>query len=131
MREEDLPEIFRYIGGLIRESSGQAYMVGGRPDHIHILTSLPVTMALADLVRAIKSNTSRWLKTLHPWYRTVSWQEGYGAFSVSSSNKQAVIDYISNQKEHHNKWSTQEEFMAFLKKHGLQLDHRDENQDGV
>ncbi|MBQ7022284.1 MAG: IS200/IS605 family transposase [Akkermansia sp.] len=129
MREEDLPEIFRYIGGLIRELSGYAYQVGGRPDHIHILTSLPVTITLSDLVRAIKSNTSRWLKTLHPCYRTVSWQEGYGAFSVSASNKQAVIDYISNQKEHHNKLSTQEEFMVFLKKHGLQLNPRVENQD--
>ena len=129
MIEEDLPEIFRYIGGLVRNLSGYAFMIGGRTDHIHILSSLPVTTSLSDFVSRIKSNTSRWIKGLGVQYQNFSWQEGYGAFSVSASNKQAVIDYISNQKEHHNKLSTQEEFMVFLKKHGLQLNPRVENQD--
>ena len=83
MREEDLSQIFQYMGGIIRSSSGYAYMIGGRPDHIHILSSLPVAMSLSDFVRSIKASTSKWIKTLDPGYKDFAWQEGYGAFSVS------------------------------------------------
>ena len=120
MREEDLPEVYRYIGGLIRTMSGYAYMVGGRPDHVHILASLPVGMSIADYVRAIKANTSRWIKRLDAGYHDFSWQGGYGAFSVSESMKETVIRYIANQKEHHRQHSALEEFCLFLEKNGLQ-----------
>lgn len=125
MREEDLPEIFRYIGGVIRTMSGHAYMVGGRPDHVHILTSLPTNVCLADFMRTIKANTSRWIKHLNPWYREFSWQGGYGAFSVSESMKDTVIQYIANQKEHHRLHSSQEEFYQFMKKNGMRIDDGD------
>lgn len=119
MSEEDLPEIFRYIGGTIRSMSGHAFMVGGRPDHIHVISSLPITMSVSDFVSKIKSNTSRWLKGLDSHYKGFVWQEGYGAFSVSESNKDEVIKYINAQKEHHERHSTQDEFAAFLKKHQI------------
>ncbi len=119
MREEDLPEISRYIGGVIRSMSGHAYMVGGRPDHIHILTSLPVSVNISDFVRSIKANTSRWIKKSDSWYRDFAWQEGYGAFAVSESMKDTVIRYIANQKEHHFQHSAQEEFLRFLQKNGI------------
>lgn len=121
MTEEDLPRIFHYIGGVIHALSGYVYTVGGRPDHIHILTSLPVTTSVADFVGKIKSNTSRWLKEIGPSYKNFSWQEGYGVFSVSESNRDKVISYISKQKEHHLKSSTQEEFRRFLFKHGISV----------
>ena len=117
--ENDLSEVFRYIGGVIRSSSGTAYVVGGRPDHIHILTSLPHTLSLSDFVRGIKANTSRWIKGLHPRYKSFSWQAGYGAFSVSESCKGTVINYILNQKEHHKKVSAYDEYLLFLEKNGL------------
>jgi REP element-mobilizing transposase RayT len=64
MKEEDLSRIFHYIGGIIRALSAHVYMIGGRPDHIHILASLPVSLSLSDFVRKIKSNSSRWMKSL-------------------------------------------------------------------
>ena len=118
IREEDLAEMFQYIGGIIRSLSGVAYMVGGRPDHIHILTSLPVAITVSELVRTIKSNSSKWIKDKHPAYQHFAWQEGYGAFSVSESNKQVVIDYISRQKAHHQKLTAQDEILIFMKKNG-------------
>ena len=119
IEESDLPEVYRYIGGVIRTNSGTPYVVGGRPDHIHILASLPLTVSLSDYVRAIKANTSRWIKGLHPRYKKFAWQAGYGAFSVSESNRAAVSNYIVNQKDHHKKISAYDEFLLFLEKNGL------------
>ncbi|MBQ3526654.1 MAG: transposase [Akkermansia sp.] len=118
IREEDLSRVFRYIGGSIRAMSGYAYIVGGQPDHIHILASLPASLRLSDFVRDIKSNTSKWIKSIDCCYEKFSWQEGYGAFSVSESNKDTVINYIVNQAEHHRTHSALDEFCQFLKKHG-------------
>ena len=121
MKEEDLTRIFHYIGGTIRAISGHVYIVGGRPDHIHILASPPVVVSLADFVRTIKANTSRWIKGLDSSYSNFSWQEGYAAFSVSASRKVNVIHYISNQEIHHRKQTTLEEFHQFLEKNGFRL----------
>ena len=122
MREEDLSRIFHYIGGIIRALSAHVYMVGGRPDHIHILASLPVSLSLSDYVRKIKSNSSKWMKTLGENYKDFSWQEGYGAFSVSESMKEAVTTYIDNQAKHHQKYTTHEELALFMKKYGIHHD---------
>ena len=122
MREEDLSRIFHYIGGVIRSMSGCAYMVGGRPDHIHVLTTLPSQISLADFVRDVKSNTTKWIKTIDSYYKDFAWQEGYGAFSVSESNQEAVVHYIEHQKEHHHTHTTQVEFCAFLAKHGFKIE---------
>ena len=116
MREMDLSRIFHYIGGTIRGLTGHICRVGGRPDHIHILTSLPPTLSIADFVRKIKSNSSKWIKSLHEIYKDFSWQDGYGIFSVSESNKETVIQYIEHQKEHHETRSTNDEFALFLKR---------------
>ena len=126
--EADLPQIFRYIGGVIRSLSGFAFIVGGRPDHIHILASVPVTLSLSEFIGRIKSNTSRWIKELHARYKDFSWQEGYGAFSVSESNKDEVIKYILNQEQHHRRCSAQEEFLRFLERNRISSDYagRDE-----
>ena len=118
MREEDLSRIFQYIGGAIRNMSGRAFMVGGRPDHIHALITLPVSISLADFVRDLKSNTTKWIKTIDLYYKNFAWQEGYGAFSVSESNKDAVLQYIENQRAHHQVHDAPAEFCNFLKKHG-------------
>lgn len=117
--EDDLSEVFRYMGGVIRSLDGYAFIVGGRPDHIHIFSSVPVSMSLSDFVGKIKSNTSRWIKTLNRQYRQFAWQEGYAAFSVSESAKDSVIQYIINQKLHHQKYSAKEEFIHFLEKHNI------------
>ena len=117
--EEHLSRMFHYIGGTIRAMSGHVYMVGGMPDHIHILTSLPSKMSASDFIRTVKSNASRWIKGLDPYYSNFSWQEGYGIFSVSESNKEDVVQYIMNQKEHHRQRTCDDEFQIFLKRNGL------------
>ena len=122
MKEEDLSQIYCYIGGIIRSLSGFTYTIGGRPDHIHILASLSASMALSDYVRTIKANSSKWMKSLGTEYANFSWQEGYGAFSVSESMKDAVIDYIKHQKEHHQCRSANDEFAHFLERNGLLSD---------
>ena len=123
MQEDDLSQIFRYIGGVIRSLSGCAHMVGGRPDHIHVLTTLPISTSISDLVKIIKCNTSKWIKGLKPEYENFSWQEGYAAFSVSESNKESVVNYIANQKDHHQNRTARDEFIHFLKKNGLSVDY--------
>ena len=126
MKEEHLARIFQYIAGAIRGMDGYAYIVGGRPDHIHILTSLPATISLSEFVRAIKAGSSKWIKSLAMEYGDFAWQEGYGAFSVSESRKKSVIAYIEKQKTHHQKYSTEEEFQMFLKNHRLGIQNNTE-----
>ncbi|MBQ4594878.1 MAG: IS200/IS605 family transposase [Akkermansia sp.] len=119
IEEHDLTKMFNYICGVIRNFSGYVYAIGGRPDHVHILASTPVSMSLSDFVRTIKANSSKWIKTIHKQYAAFSWQEGYGAFSVSETNTKAVIQYIKNQKLHHQTKSAQEEFIQILERSGL------------
>ena len=124
MRDDDLDRIFAYIGGTIRSIGGIPIEVGGMPDHIHILTSLPKTMALADFVRTIKAESSKWMKSVDGYYHRFAWQEGYGAFSVSPSLTEKTIQYIRNQAEHHKKRSFQEEYKLFLEAYGISYDER-------
>ena len=119
INEADLPRIYQYIGGVIRTLDGYPYMIGGRPDHLHILTSVPPKSSLSDFVRTIKASSSKWIKNIGDAYQFFAWQEGYGAFSVSKSNTHAVMDYIMNQEQHHRTYSAQEEFQQFLNKHGI------------
>lgn len=107
--------------GIGRNHKITVVAVGGIEDHIHILFFLPTTVTLAKAIQTLKANSSRWMRD-HD--RRFSWQQGYGAFAVSQSNKQAVIDYIDHQAEHHKKMTFQEEFLAFLKKHEVEYDPR-------
>lgn len=124
MRHEDLQRIFSYIGGIIKGLGGLPIEVGGMPDHVHILTSLPKSMTLSDFVRSIKADSSKWIKQLDAEYGTFSWQEGYGAFSVSPSLIDKTVQYIRGQAEHHRKRSFMEEYKMFLEAYGINYDER-------
>lgn len=124
MREEDLERIFDYVGGIIRNINGVSIQVGGRPDHIHILASMPKTISLAEFVRTIKSNSSKWVKTLDSYYEPFMWQEGYGAFSVSASVLDNVAKYIKSQEAHHNKQTYVDEYKQFLDAYHVEYDER-------
>ena len=92
-------------------------------DHVHMLVSLPKTTALADFVRVVKAESSRWLKTINPhYYGAFSWQDGYGAFSVSSSVLPKVVEYIRSQQEHHKVRSFIDEYKEFLKAYDIDYD---------
>ena len=122
MREEDLKQVFAYIGGIIRGIGGIPIQIGGMPDHVHILTVVPKTMSLADFVRSIKAQSSKWMKSLDASYRQFAWQEGYGAFSVSPSLLKKTISYIQGQPEHHKKRTFIEEYKLFLDAYGIDYD---------
>lgn len=124
IQEEDLPHAFAYIGGIIRDHDGIPFEIGGRTDHIHVFCSLPKSMSLSDFVRIIKSVSSKWLKTVNERYVSFSWQDGYGAFSVSPSLASKTVDYIRHQEEHHKKRTFKEEYELFLKAYGIQYDER-------
>ncbi|MBR2237261.1 MAG: transposase [Prevotella sp.] len=124
MRENDLPRIFQYIGGIIREMNAIPMEIGGMKDHVHIFTSLPKTVALTDFVRDIKANSSRWIKQIDHYYAPFAWQDGYGAFSVSPSLSEKTVNYIRNQKEHHRKRSFREEYKLFLDAYGIDYDEK-------
>ena len=87
-------DVHAYIGGIMRELKATPIVIGGTSDHVHLLTRVPADMTVADCMRVVKANSSRWLKQRWPERRTFAWQGGYGAFSVSESNRGAVIRYI-------------------------------------
>ncbi|MCP9493002.1 MAG: IS200/IS605 family transposase [Pyrinomonadaceae bacterium MAG19_C2-C3] len=118
------PRLHSYIGGIVRELDGIAYNVGGIADHVHILVSLKPVLAMSDAVRTIKTNSSRWLKQQNATLSIFEWQSGYGAFSVSQSNMKSVVKYIAAQEEHHRTRTFQEEYLMFLKRHGIDYDER-------
>ncbi len=112
-----------YLGGCVRTSGGVAESIGGVADHVHILMGLKPTHTLASVVRDIKAASSAWVHQeikLH----TFSWQEGYGAFSVSVSQLETVKHYIANQADHHRKKSFQEEYREFLTKHNIAFEEK-------
>ncbi len=111
--------LWSYVAGICKNEKVFVHAIGGMEDHIHLLLQLPATVALASVVASIKSNSSRWMgEQGHDF----SWQKGYGGFSVSASNRATVVRYIQNQESHHKKMSFEEEFIAFLKKHGVEFD---------
>ena len=124
MLNDDLPRIFQYVGGVIRGMDAIPVVVGGMPDHIHILTSLPRNKTLSDFVRDLKANSSKWIKQLDSRYKFFAWQDGYGAFSVSPTSLDKTINYIRSQEEHHRKRSFQEEYKLFLEHYGINFDER-------
>ncbi|HVS74941.1 MAG TPA: IS200/IS605 family transposase [Candidatus Acidoferrales bacterium] len=113
------PRIWAYAAGICKKHGIFVHGVGGMEDHIHLLIQVPPVLALAKAVLAIKSNSSRWANEQG---HKLAWQRGYAAFSVSASIVPTVVRYIQNQEAHHRKMSFDEEFLALLKKHGLQFD---------
>ena len=116
--------LFAYMGGIVRELGAVALSINGTTDHVHMLVSMPATIALSDFVSKVKANSSGWVHKTFPQQREFKWQVGYAAFSVSASQKPGVLDYIANQEEHHRKMAFKEELIAFLKKHEIEYDER-------
>ncbi len=122
MRDEDLVRVFQYIGGIIRDEGAIPFAIGGVADHIHILMSLPKTMALSDLMRVIKAKSSKWLRRLDSYYEPFSWQDGYGAFSVSPSLMERTKQYILGQAEHHKVKTYHDEYCETLNAYRIDYD---------
>jgi REP element-mobilizing transposase RayT len=111
-------DVFFYIGGIVRGIGGVALAVGGMPDHVHLVVALPTSVAVADAVRTVKANSSKWINEQQATSR-FGWQAGYGAFSVSQSLVPVVVQYAENQALHHRRRTFSEEFAALMKRHGV------------
>ena len=118
-------DLHAYIAGIARSEGADVYEIGGVEDHVHVLLSLPRTIAISVLAERIKSGSSKWIKTKQDDLKFFAWQQGYGIFSVSQSNLKAVRSYIQNQEEHHRKFKFQDELRLLLQKHNIQFDKRD------
>ena len=119
--QDELPDLWAYLGGIARNTKTVLIIAGGMRDHVHLLFELPAKADVADVVMTFKSNSSRWMGERH---RDFAWQAGYGAFSVSPSQIGTVKKYIANQSEHHKKRDFKEEFLIMLKKAGVDYDSR-------
>ncbi len=117
-------ELHAYLGGICKELECPIIIVGGYTDHVHILCLLSKKIALMNLVKELKANSSKLIKTKSPELKNFFWQAGYGAFSVNPAEVDVVKTYIENQHEHHRKKTFQKEFLAFLKKYNVAYDER-------
>ena len=117
-------QLYGYVGGIIREHKGTLLSMGGVSDHVHLLAKLSPTIAISDMLRLIKSNSSKMVNDeIRPRIR-FEWQLGYAAFSVSESQFDRVRTYIDNQEEHHRKKTFEDEFIELLKRHNVTYDLR-------
>jgi putative transposase len=117
-------DLHKYITGIVTNQGQKLISINGMPDHLHILIGLKPSMALADLVRDIKADSSTHINK-NRWVRgKFSWQEGYGAFSYGHSQLDTIIRYIQNQEKHHRRRSFKEEYLAWLKKYEIQFEEK-------
>src|ERR1035437_6121894 len=116
--------LFPYMGGIVRERKGVPLIINGPADHVHMLVSLPATESIAELLRVVKANSSRWVHEQFPAQKRFAWQAGSAAFTVSGSRTADVKNYIAAQEDH-RRVSFQEEFLTFLRKHGIAYDARE------
>lgn len=117
-------ELHKYITGIVRKQGQKLLSINGMSDHLHILIGLRPALALADLVRDIKSDSSDWINRKRLSRGKFAWQEGYGAFSYGHSQLDMIIRYIQNQERHHKRRSFRDEYLTLLKK--FEIEFREE-----
>ena len=122
LAEDVQPKLWAYIAGIAKNHGFEAIKIGGVSDHCHCLVLLPAAMPLCKAVQTLKGCSSKYLNDTAAAGPNFAWQEGYGAFSVSASQTNGVIEYINNQPAHHAKRNYEEEFLELLKRYGISYD---------
>ncbi|HEX9421683.1 MAG TPA: IS200/IS605 family transposase [Pyrinomonadaceae bacterium] len=117
-------ELHKYMASIFRALKSPSLIIDGTTDHVHILFSLGRVIRIADLVEEVKTESSKWIKTKGPVFRTFHWQKGYGAFSIGQSQVSTLKRYITRQKLHHQRVTFQDEYRKFLKTYGIDYDER-------
>jgi REP element-mobilizing transposase RayT len=118
------PRVFAYLAGIFNEWQSPAILVGGHDDHVHALFELSKNHPLKKVVEETKKSSSKWIKSLDRGFAGFSWQNGYGAFSVSESKIAEARRYIERQDVHHRRMSFQEELTKLFVRHGIAFDPR-------
>jgi len=113
--------LYGYIGGTLRGKKGHLIEIGGVDDHVHLLAGMSPSLAVSEVIRDVKANSSKWMKE-ELRVAGFEWQKGYGAFTVSYDRIEAIRKYIQNQEEHHRTRSFQEEYIDFLQRHGVEFE---------
>ena len=124
IQPEVIKDLHSYMAGIMQSYDSYTHEIGGIDDHVHLLISLPRTLALCKLIEEVKKGSSKWVKTKGKFYEDFAWQKGYGAFSIGQSNYDALRKYIQNQQEHHREISFQDEYRNFLKKYRVDFDEK-------
>ena len=116
--------LYTYIGGIIRGEGGVLRAIGGVEDHVHLLISCGPAIALSDVVRKVKTASTRWVQTTLLHRPSFRWQEGFAAFTVSASQEQAVRGYIARQREHHRVRDFRSELLELLQAHSIAFEEK-------
>jgi putative transposase len=124
MLKPNRAQLYKYIWGILQKKSCHLYRINGVEDHLHIVTHLHPSIALADLIKDIKIASNLFIKEQVLFPDFISWQEGYGAFTYSIKERERLIKYVKNQEEHHRKSSYKEEIISLLNEHGVEFDEK-------
>jgi REP element-mobilizing transposase RayT len=117
-------ELYKYIWGIINEQKCKLYRINSMPDHIHIFSDLHPAICLSDYVKSIKVASNIWMKNSGKFPLFYGWQDAYAAFTYSIREKDMIIEYIKNQKEHHRKESFFDEYRRLLIENGIEFDEK-------
>jgi REP element-mobilizing transposase RayT len=124
IKQEHAPELYKYIWGIIKNNGSVLFRINGMEDHVHILSDLHPSIALADYVKDIKVASSRWMKESGFFPGFKGWGIKYCALTYSYQERGRVMNYIKNQQEHHKEESFQDEIKRLFKEHGIDLDEK-------
>ena len=124
INQEHERELYAYIMGYVTNHNAKLFRIGGMPDHIHMLLSIPPTIAVSEFMRGLKFATNSWMKNNTKFPLFSGWGEGYAAFSYSKEQIPVVKHYIMNQKEHHKVTTFAEEYRKFILDNGGTIDER-------
>ena len=122
--KETRPELFKDIWGVLKNKKCHLYQIGGTEDHLHIITSIHPSVALASLVKDIKLGGTSLIKEKKIFQHFNGWQDGYAAFTYSTEAKNNLIEYVNNQEAHHHKKTVKDELIELLKEHGVKYDEK-------
>lgn len=124
MKLLETEKLYRYIWGILKNKKCTLYRVNGTENHIHIATHVHPMVSVSSLVKDIKVSSSVWIKEQGIFPNFVGWQDGYGAFTYHITQKETLVNYVKNQREHHHKKSYREEFIELLNEHGIEFDEK-------
>lgn len=122
--EQHEKELYAYIMGIISNKKSKLYRIGGTENHIHLLVDIHPTFAVSDFMKELKEYSSKWMSNNLKFLDFEGWAISFAAFTYSLRDKQTIIDYIKNQKEHHKTISFEDEYRKLLIENGIEIDER-------